>query len=645
LLLRPFLLVLLLLLTLLVVAYLPALHGGYIWDDDDYVTRNETLRTAQGLGRIWFEPSASPQYYPLVFTSFWIEQRLFGSSPFPSHLINLLLHALSAWLLYRLLRRLELPGGAPGAVLAASLFAFHPVHVESVAWITERKNVLSLLFYLAALSAYAPAITQSSDALSMRRRGLAFAFFLLALLSKTVTATLPAAILLLIYWKRGAISRRDITPLIVFFALGIGFGLTTAWLEKHHVGAQGADWSLTLVERLCLAARIALFYAGKLLWPHPLAFIYPRWDATGVAPLALFFPLLLLGAIALLWLRRDRFGRGPLVAVLFFVGTLLPALGLIDVFPMRYSWVADHFQYHASIGLLALAGGGLALALSSLRPIPRAALLALPVLACAAGTALRTPAYRDLRTLWTDTLAKNPDAWMAHHNLGMVEFDAGRVREAIERYRAALAIREDLPNTHYNLGSALARAGHPDLALVHLERAHALDPKLRGVGTNLGNVLQKLGRREEAIAHYRAALETDPDAVSARQNLAFVLADAGDLGGAIEQYRLLLERNPGDLASASRVAWLLATARDPALRNPTEAVQWAETAARGLQYRDPSALQILAAAYASGDRFADAVRTQEQAISLARSQGRPDQAAGLERNLALYQAGQHYRAD
>ncbi|MBK8229541.1 MAG: tetratricopeptide repeat protein [Candidatus Eisenbacteria bacterium] len=305
----------------------------------------------------------------------------------------------------------------------------------------------------------------------MRRRGLAFAFFLLALLSKTVTATLPAAILLLIYWKRGAISRRDITPLIVFFALGIGFGLTTAWLEKHHVGAQGADWSLTLVERLCLAARIALFYAGKLLWPHPLAFIYPRWDATGVAPLALFFPLLLLGAIALLWLRRDRFGRGPLVAVLFFVGTLLPALGLIDVFPMRYSWVADHFQYHASIGLLALAGGGLALALSSLRPIPRAALLALPVLACAAGTALRTPAYRDLRTLWTDTLAKNPDAWMAHHNLGMVEFDAGRVREAIERYRAALAIREDLPNTHYNLGSALARAGHPDLALVHLERA------------------------------------------------------------------------------------------------------------------------------------------------------------------------------
>lgn len=627
------------------VVYLPALHGGYIWDDDDYVTRNETLRTASGLARIWFEPSASPQYYPLVFTSFWIERRLFGANPFPAHVVNLLLHAAAAWLLYRLLLRLELPGGEFGAALSAALFAFHPVQVESVAWITERKNVLSLVFYLAALAAYLPAINQSADALSTRRRWLALGCFLLALLSKTVTATLPAAILLLIYWKRGAITRRDVTPLLVFFALGIGFGLTTAWLEKHHVGAQGADWSLSPLDRLLLAARVVVFYAGKLVWPHPLSFIYPRWDATEGGAFALLFPLLVIAALALLWIRRGSWGRGPLVAILFFIGTLTPALGLIDVFPMRYSWVADHFQYHASIGLLALLGGGLARLLTRFPPIPRTVALALPVLACAGVTFARTPAYRDLRSLWTDTLTKNPRAWMAQHNLGMVEFDAGRLREAIERYRAALAIREDLPNTHYNLGSALARAGQPDLALAHLERALALDPKLPGVRTNLGNVLQKLGRRAEAIAHYRAALESDPKAVSARQNLAFVLADAGDLGGAIEQYRLLLERNPGDLASASRVAWLLATAGDPTLRNPTEAVRWAETAARGLQYRDPSALQILAAAYASGDRFADAVRTQEQAISLARSQGRPDQAAGFERVLALYQAGQHYRAD
>ncbi|MBK8232340.1 MAG: tetratricopeptide repeat protein [Candidatus Eisenbacteria bacterium] len=543
-----------------------------------------------------------------------------------------------------MLRRLELPGGAPGAVLAASLFAFHPVHVESVAWITERKNVLSLLFYLAALSAYAPAITQSSDALSMRRRGLAFAFFLLALLSKTVTATLPAAILLLIYWKRGAISRRDITPLIVFFALGIGFGLTTAWLEKHHVGAQGADWSLTLVERLCLAARIALFYAGKLLWPHPLAFIYPRWDATGVAPPGAVLSLLLLGAIALLWLRRDRFGRGPLVAVLFSsarCSRARPDRCLSDAILLGCRPLPVPRLDRAP----GPRRGGLALALSPLRPIPRAALLALPVLACAAGTALRTPAYRDLRTLWTDTLAKNPDAWMAHHNLGMVEFDAGRVREAIERYRAALAIREDLPNTHYNLGSALARAGHPDLALVHLERAHALDPKLRGVETNLGNVLQKLGRREEAIAHYRAALETDPDAVSARQNLAFVLADAGDLGGAIEQYRLLLERNPETSPAPPGSPGSSPPPAIPPYGIPPKPCNGPR--------RRPAACSTVTPPRCRSSPPPTPPATDSRTRSEPRSRrfpspvpkAGPDQVAGLERNLALYQAGQHYRAD
>ncbi|HSV13511.1 MAG TPA: hypothetical protein VLI90_04585, partial [Tepidisphaeraceae bacterium] len=345
----------LLLLAITLIAYIPIFRAGFVWDDDSYVEQNATLRTLDGLYEIWTNWHATPQYYPLVHTSFWVEYHLWGAtSALGYHIDNVLLHALSAILIWRLLNRLNVPG----ALLAAAIFAVHPVHVESVGWITERKNVLSLVFYLLALRSY---LRSTGSEPVLRDYAFSLLFFLLALLSKTVTATLPAAILLIFWWKRGRIRVRAVTPLLPFFVLAAVCGSITGYLERTQVGARGPEWAaLTPLHRVLIASRAVWFYAGKLLVPWRLTFIYPRWSIDPRDPLQWLYLVALIAVIAGLWLRRRRLGRGPLVAVLFFIGTLTPALGFVNVYPMRYSFVADHFQYHASIGLIALAAACIA---------------------------------------------------------------------------------------------------------------------------------------------------------------------------------------------------------------------------------------------------------------------------------------------
>ncbi len=341
--------VVLFLITLL--AYLPSLSGGLIWDDDAHVTKPE-LRSWSGLARIWTEPAATQQYYPLLHSAFWIEHRLWGDSPLGYRLLNVLLHATAAVLFAALLRKLSVRG----AWLAAFVFALHPVCVETVAWITEQKNTLSLVFYLAAALAY--------FRFNETRRGsayaLATAFFVAALLCKTVTATLPAALLVILWWRHGRLHwRRDLLPLLPWVALGFGAGLVTTWVEFHLIGAQGEDYDLSLLQRGLLAGRVVWFYLGKLFWPVGLIFIYPRWTVEAVAAWQYVFPVGIIALIAALawWTRKSR---GPLAALLLFVGTLIPALGFINLYPFKFSFVADHFQYHASLGIIAAAGAGLA---------------------------------------------------------------------------------------------------------------------------------------------------------------------------------------------------------------------------------------------------------------------------------------------
>jgi tetratricopeptide (TPR) repeat protein len=521
---------------LVFLAYLPTLRGGFIWDDDSYVTHNPTLHDGEGLRQIWFKVGAVPQYYPMVHTTFWLEYHLWGLNPVGYHLINVLLHAIAAILLWQVLRRLQ----APGAWLAAVIFALHPVEVESVAWVTERKNVLSAVFYFAAALAYLRFVAWEKPDGPNRFRWSwylgALVLFLAALLSKTVACSLPAVLLLMCWWKKGRVQRGDVMPLLPFFVVGVALGLMTAWIEKYHVGAQGADWSLTFADRCLIAGRALWFYAGKLVWPAPLTFIYPRWEIEPAVWWQWLFPIAAAGVVAGLWLARRRIGKGPLVAVLFFAGTLGPALGFVNVYPMRYSFVADHFQYLASVGLIILFAAGLNRAP---RVIPATLVVLLGAL-----TWQQTGIYRDLETLWRDTLAKNPGCWMAQNNLGTVFADKGRYDEAIKYYRKAIQLNPNFSEAQYGLGLAFAAQGRLDEAIENYRKAIQINPDYRDALNDLGNALASKGRFDEAIGNYRKAIRINPNYAEARYNLGNALAAQGQLDEAIENYYKAIRINP-----------------------------------------------------------------------------------------------------
>ena len=585
---------------LVFLAYLPALRGGFIWDDDDYVTQNPTLHDLGGLQRLWFKVGAVPQYYPVVHTTFWLEYHLWGLNPVGYHLINVLLHATAAILLWRVLLCLQIPG----AWLAAVIFALHPVEVESVAWITERKNVLSAVFYFAAALACLRFVALKEPGGPNQLRWFwylgALVLFMAALLSKTVTCSLPAALLLVCWWKKGRVQRVDVMPLLPFFVLGAGLGLLTAWIEKYHVGAQGAAWSLTLGERCLIAGRALWFYAGKLAWPVQLTFIYPRWTLETEAGWQWLFPIAAVGIMGGLWLARHRIGKGPLVAVLFFAGTLGPALGFVNVYPMRYSFVADHFQYLAGVGLIVLAA-------AALNRAPRVIPATLVVL-LGALTWQQAGIYRDLETLWRDTLAKNPGCWLAHNNLGLLLRNQGRIEEAMEHYHQAIQINPNYAESLNNLGVALADKGWFD----------------------------------EAIENYRKAIQINPNYSDALSNLGVALAAQGRFDEAIENQRKAIQINPNSSGAPNNLAWILATSSKAEFRNGTQAVQLAERACELTHYDEPLFVGTLAAAYAEAGRFPEAVATAEKAEQLATTAGLTAVAVKNRQLLELYRAGKPY---
>jgi tetratricopeptide (TPR) repeat protein len=607
---------------LTLVAYVPAIEGGFVWDDDAYVAANPRLESLDGLRRIWLEPAASypPQYYPLTYTTFWLERRLWGVEPAGYHLVNVLLHALNAVLLWRILGLLAVPG----AWVAAAVFALHPVHVESVAWVTERKNVLSGACYLGAALAYLRFALPAATA----RWGwyaLAVVLFVAALLAKTVACTLPAALLLVVWWKRGRIGLRDVAPLVPFFALAVPFGLATAWMEKHRGGALGPEWVLTAAERCLVAGRALWFYLGKLLWPRSLAFIYPRWQLDATAWWQWAFPAAAVGVIVGLWVLRGRLGRGPVVAALFFAGTLAPALGFFDVYPMRFSFVADHFVYLASVGPIAL---GVAAAVRA--GVGRAgAVVLLAVLGMLVWRQGRV--YGSLETLWVDTLAKNAGAWLAHNNLGVLRFEAGRAEEALAHYRAALAVKPDCEEAHNNLGNALVRAGRTAEALAHYEEALRIRPAYAEVHVNIGSAFEGQGNADEAIAHYRRALEVEPAYADAHYKLANALAGQGRSEEAIAHYAEALAIRPAWAEARNNLGNALVQLgrRDEAL------AQWAEAVRIRPAYAE--------AHYNIANRLAEAGRREEAVAHYERAlEARPDwPEAHNNLGIALAASGRH----
>lgn len=463
-------------------AYLPVLRADflYIWDDGEYVKNNVLLRTGEGLRRIWLEPRATPQYYPLVHTSFWVEYQIWGLDPTGYHLVNVGLHIVNSLLLWGVLSALAVPG----AWVAAAIFALHPVHVESVAWITERKNLLSGAFYLGAMLSLVrftgwPAYAAGAI------------LFVGALLSKSVTLTLPVALLVLLWWKRERIRAVELAPLLPLLVAGAAMGLVTATLEKHHVGAQGTDWGFSFVERILIAGRAFWFYLGKIFVPANLTFIYPRWLIDAHSWWQYLFPVAAALLLTALWAGRRRVGKGPLAAAVLYLVTISPALGFIDFYPMRYSFVADHFQYLASAAPIALAVALCARLLAGKLPAAPAFVLSGAILVVLATLSWRQSGYyRDQEALALQNIRENPRSWVAYAALGQVLLDKRQIDAALEQ--AILAVK-------FNPG----------------------DP----AGLNLlGTVLSRKQRYEEALWYFREALRFDSDNLAAMNNITFVSA-------------------------------------------------------------------------------------------------------------------------
>jgi tetratricopeptide (TPR) repeat protein len=528
------------------IAYLPALRAGWIWDDDYYVTKNANLRDASGLRNIWtrfgLRNGGTPQYYPVTHTTFWVEHQLWGTRPAGYHAVNILLHATNAILLWLILKRLEVPG----AWIVACAVALHPVHVESVAWVTERKNTLSGLFYLSAAYVYLFYVAWASRPSEVLQEGssgetpkprarwyaLALLLFICALLSKSVTASLPAAILLVTWWKRGRVAWRDIVPLVPMFVLGVAMGALTSWIERAHVGAQGFDWALSPWQRILIAGRAVWFYAMKLVLPIRLSFVYPRWDVDPARVWQWIFPLAAMALIVFMWAMRRRWGRGPLVAVLFFGGTLLPALGFVDVYPMRYSFVADHFQYLASIGLLALIVAAMATWLG-----PRMKIVAgVWLVGLAALTFSRTLVYHDLETLWRDTIAKNPTGWMPRNNLANMMIDQRKFDAAEELLGDALRHNPEQPEVLANLGVLAEKRGRPDQAMDLYRRSLARQESANALA-NVGSLHLQQGEFDAAERAFGRAVDVEPTSARAHRLLGVARASRQDFRGAAEAFR------------------------------------------------------------------------------------------------------------
>jgi len=585
-------------------AYSRVATAGLIWNDGDYVTQPR-LRSLDGLRRIWCEPGATQQYYPVLHSVFWLEHRLWGGAAQCYHLVNVLWHTVAACLFYLILRKLSIGG----AWLAALIFALHPVCVESVAWISEQKNTLSAAGYLSAALCY----LRWREKPSAARYFAATLLFILAILSKSMTATLPAALLVVMWWKNGRLSRRDFWSLAPWLAMGVTVGLFTGWVERVYVGAQGPGFGLSPVERSLIAGRACWFYLGKLIWPFPLIFIYPRWTPDPRALWQYGFPL---GGVALtvsLWTLRGR-ARAPLAAWLLFVGTLFPVLGFLNVYAFIYSFVADHWQYLAGLGMFALAGGGLARAGSSLSPAKRTLLGVAVVIPLGILTWRQCGSYHDSLTFYRTIISHNPAAWMAHNNLGLELQASGRSAEAEDEFRAVIRLRPGDADAYRNLGCVLTTMpGRLDDAIAECRQALRLHPGDAELHNNLANAWLKLpGRTNEAIAEYEAALRLRPDYAEAHYNLGNAwLAMPGRLDDAIREYEAALRFAPDDAEFHYNLG--LALAERPGRQD--DAMNQFEAAAQ-LRPDFAQAHNNLAILLKARGRVADAVAEYEQALRL-----------------------------
>jgi tetratricopeptide (TPR) repeat protein len=649
-----------------VLAYQPVWHAGFIWDDDVYVTNNRLLTAPDGLKRIWFSLDSPSQYFPLVYSVLRMERHAWGLASGGYHWVNILLHAANALLLWRVLRRVAVPG----AWLGAALFALHPVQVESVAWVTELKNVLSLFFCLLAVRAWLEFVEDRPG--SWRFYVAALICQSLALFAKTTACTLPAALLLTLWIQGKPINLRRAFQVVPFLGAGVAMGMVSIWFERHHQYAVGQSFAVSPLVRLLIASRAVWFYLGKLIWPANLSFSYARWQIDPANMLAyIWLAGAVLAAAAILRIRRVA-GRGPETAAIFYVAMLSPLLGLIMEYTFRYSFVADHYQYAACIGPLALAGAGIDKILSRLdhpspivRPMTYGLLLALLGIL----TWRQCRIYDNSETLWRATLDRSPGSTIARNNLSQVLLDKGDFDHATQLSREVLSLNPDDAVAQNNLGYALLQQGQLDDSISHLQKSIALQPNGPDAYYNIGQAFLKKSQFDAAVTNFQMAVRLKPDYPAALCNLGYALLQTGQISAATANYEKSIELDPdyplphNDLGSIflrlgqtneAMVQFQRAAELEPAF---VEAhynlggvllVQGRLDEARS-QYEKVAELRPnlaqahymlakLAAAYAQTGRIEQAIVTAEHALQLVRAARETSLAASLAAQLQSYRS-------
>jgi tetratricopeptide (TPR) repeat protein len=578
------------------VVYIPAIDHGFVrsWDDGVFIASNLDLYAPDAMQRIWTTlemPRGYPNY-PLVFTSYRLEYLLWGSNPGVHHTVNILLHALNAVLVFLVLRSLS--ASRRLSSLAALLFALHPMQVESVAWITERKNVLFAAFFLAAFLAYRRFRNKSSWVAYVACLGL----FVCALLSKTTSITLVASLFLADWIVDGRRRLRDTLPLAPMAALGAAAAYMTTLVEYAETSPPVA-----MAFRPFLVARATWFYLGKLLWPHPLLPVYKRWP--GLRPydpevaefLSVGFIVALVALVATgiaVWLTRRRIPTLAMWGLGHFFVTLLPILGVVHFAYQTHTFVADRYVYVAAVGLFLAIGAILAPALTKVAtsvPTRSALVLALTALMAVLGamTWRQAGIWKNATTLWGHTLRYNDGSHEAHNSIGV----------------------------------ALLGEGKTDEAIAHLERALQIKPYNFKTLNNLANAFNSKKQYERAIPLYRRALALRPDYAKAHYNLGVTYWKLERLEAAEHHLRKAIEYDGNYVKAYDRLAWLLATWPDAKVRNGPEALILARRACELGQYKRARHIVTLAAAQAEAGHFEQAIQTAERALALVPKQNGP----------------------
>ncbi len=627
------------------------------FDDDLYIYNAPAIQaglTIKGMTLAFTSPHAR-NWHPLTTISHMLDCQLYGLKAGGHHATNIVLHTIAVLLLFRVLR--QMTGAVWKSVVVAALFAVHPLHVESVAWVSERKDVLSAVFFLLMLNAY----VRYARAASITRYLAVAVLFAAGLMSKPMLVSAPVVLLLLDYWplrrfeqpsstKRKAtilkpgnqkrIIQRLFLEKIPLLVLSAGACVITFILQKR---ATGAIPPLPFPWRLQNAFASYVIYVWETLWPTRLAVFYPHPDNT----LAIWEVILAIGFLLAITVAAIVFrSKRPYLFTgwFWYLGMLVPVIGLVQVGEQGH---ADRYTYLPHIGLFLLAVW-LAADLTAVRRSKSrfaVATAAVIIVALAWAAFIQTSYWRNSETLWTHALAVTSDNDVAHNNLGYLCVDRGELDKAISHFETALRIRSGKPDTHYDVGSAfvqmnladaLARKGQSDEAMVHYEEAIKLQPNYADAYYNRGNVLFAKGRIDEAVADWEKTLQIQPNDADAHTCLGNALLRQGSPKEAIAHYERALALAPEDPHSRNNIAWVLATSSDASIRDGARAVEFAREAVELSNSEDPKFLRTLAAAYAESSRFSEAVLTAERGVQTATTQGKSAFANVLERDIALY---------